>query len=69
LRRSQRRFSNGVTTVATPFQSPGKYVDQFRRRSRVRRQAREQPTAVLDRNLELFAAKNGRFHLNRLIWR
>jgi hypothetical protein len=25
LRRSQRRFSNGVTTVATPFHSSGKW--------------------------------------------
>ncbi len=56
----KRRFSNGVTTVGNAVSVAREIVsEQFRRRSRARRQVREHPTAVLDRNLELVALKKG----------
>ena len=43
----KRRFSNGVTTVGNAVSVAREIVsEQFRRRSRARRQVREHPTAV-----------------------
>jgi hypothetical protein len=60
LRRLQRRFSNGVTTVATPFSRPGDSIGAVRLPLAARGQVREHPAPVLDRNVEVVALKETR---------
>jgi hypothetical protein len=61
LWRSQRRFSNGVTGVATPFQSSGNSVGAVSLRFADPREGAEHPAAVLDCDLELVALRETRF--------